>query len=167
MPSWMLMPTKPRVSTSIIHIQNTVPLSHGCLTIELHLSGKVISSKLKQSIWDAYTVPPYLSYLQSRNQWSLEVFNSINWDAYNQAISWFPSQWVQVTKLCNNLLPTAWWANWYDTLTIAHCLHCGELEDRDHMVRCAYPPRQKWPSNLLAHLRKAHDSTETNPYIIF
>jgi hypothetical protein len=97
---------------------------------QLHLLGKVILSKLKQSIWDAYTVSPYLSYLQSHNQWSLEVINSIDWDAYNQAISRFPSWQVQVTKLCNDLLPTAWWANRYDTLTTAHCLHCGELEDR-------------------------------------
>jgi hypothetical protein len=131
----------------------------------VHCSGKVISSKLKQSIRDAFTLPPYMLYLQSQNKWTRDVLDSIDWEAYTQAISRFPSRRVQVTKLCNDLLPTARWANRYNALTTAHCLHCGDLEDRDHMVRCTHPSRQKWRRDLLAHLRTAHESTETNPYL--
>jgi hypothetical protein len=40
-------------------------LSNNC--IQQHLFNKAISSKLKQSIHNAFTVPPYLAYLQARN----------------------------------------------------------------------------------------------------
>jgi hypothetical protein len=58
---------------------------------QLHISGKVISSKIKQSVRNAYTVPPYMEYLKARNQWTSQCLHSIDWDAYNQTISRFPS----------------------------------------------------------------------------
>jgi hypothetical protein len=133
---------------------------------QLCLSNKVISSKLKQSIRDAFTVPPYLEYLQQRHRWTPEAMASIDWKAYTQTVSRFGSQRIQITKLCNDLLPTARWANRYDSLTTQHCLHCGETEDRDHLVRCSFAPRLKWRGELLRHLRETHDSPENNPYLL-
>jgi hypothetical protein len=134
--------------------------------VQLHLSNKVISSKLKQSIRDAFTVPPYMEYLKKRNHWSSECLATIDWTAYNQAVSRFSSQRVQITKLCNDLLPTSRWANRYDSLTSEHCLHCGEPEDRDHLVRCTFEPRLKWRKELLTQLRKTHDDPLVNPYLV-
>jgi hypothetical protein len=48
---------------------------------QLHIANRVISSKLKQSIRDAFTVPPYMEYLQKRNQWSSECLATIDWKA--------------------------------------------------------------------------------------
>jgi hypothetical protein len=59
---------------------------------QLHLSGKVILSKTKQSIRDAFTVHSYMAYLQAQNKWTPQCLNMINWTAYNQAISHFQSQ---------------------------------------------------------------------------
>ncbi len=58
------------------------------------------------------------------------------------------------------------WANRYDSLTTEHCLHCGELEDRDHIIRCLYPPRQAWRLSLLTHLRETHESNEADHYLL-
>jgi hypothetical protein len=134
--------------------------------VQLHIHNKVISSKIKQSIRDAFTVPPYMEYLKRRNQWSSECLKTINWKAYNQAVSRFHSKRIQITKLCNDLLPTSSWVSRYDSLTSDHCLHCGESEDRDHLLRCTFAPREIWRKELLTHLREAHDNPLTNPYLL-
>ena len=133
---------------------------------QLHIDQKVISSKIKQSIRDAFTVPPYMEYLKKRNRWTSECIATIDWKAYNQAVSRFHSQRIQITKLCNDLLPTARWASCYDSLTSEHCLHCGETEERDHLVQCSFAPHEKWRTELLSHLRATHDNPLTNPYLV-
>ena len=107
--------------------------------VQLHLDGKVIPSRIKQRIREAYTTPPYYAHLATRYQWSPAVFTSIDWQAYKQTIGRFRTQRIQITKLCHDLLPTARWAHRYDSLTTEHCLHCGELEDQDHILRCPFP----------------------------
>jgi hypothetical protein len=133
---------------------------------QLHIGGKDIPSKLKKRIREAFTVPPYLAYLQSRFQWSEQCAATIDWTAYTQAIGRFSTQRIQITKLCNDLLPTARWANRYDSLTTDHCLHCGEPEDRDHILRCTFSSRRLWRNNLFVHLRSTHKSTECDPRLL-
>jgi hypothetical protein len=134
--------------------------------VQLHITGKVISSKYKKRIREAFTVPPYLRYIQDRFQWTDESTQSIDWAAYTQAVGRFSTRRIQITKLCNDILPTARWANRYDTLTTSHCFHCGEPEDRDHMLLCTHGTRVKWRNDLLVHLRKSHDSTESDPQLL-
>ncbi len=94
--------------------------------VQLHLNGKVICARLKQQLREASTVPTYLAYVAKRFKWEPSVAAMIDWQAYTQAIGRFRSQRTQITKLCNDILPTARWANRYDSLTTEHCLHCGE-----------------------------------------
>jgi hypothetical protein len=101
-----------------------------------------------------------------RFQWPPHVTAVIDWMAYTQVISRFPTQRIQITKLCNDLLPTARWAHQYDSLTTEHCLYCGNIEDRDHILRCTFAPRHKWRNNLLRLLRKAHDSDSCDHYLL-
>jgi hypothetical protein len=133
---------------------------------QLHIRGQVIPSKLKKRIREAFTVPPYLQYLQQRFQWSEQCASTINWTAYTQAIGRNSSRRIQITKLCNNLLPTARWANRYDSLTTDHCLHCGEPEDRDHILQCTFAPRCLWRNDLFVHLRATHASNECDPRLL-
>jgi hypothetical protein len=78
---------------------------------QLHISGQVISSKLKWTIREAFTVSPYMAYLRTRHQWTPQCQDTINWTAYHQAIGRFLTKRNRITKLCNILLPTARWAN--------------------------------------------------------
>jgi hypothetical protein len=133
---------------------------------QLHLGGKVIPSKLKRHIREAFTVPPYMKYLQERFQWTEQCASTVDWKAYTQAIGRFNMRRIQITKLCNDLLPTARWANRYDSLTTDHCLHCGEQEDCDHLLQCNFAPRILWRNDLLVHLRTAHASTECDPCLL-
>jgi hypothetical protein len=132
---------------------------------QLRIKGKVICARLKQRIREAATVPEYLAYVAKRFGWDEATADSVDWPAYTQAIGRFRPQRIQITKLCHDLLPTARWANRYDSLTTAHCLHCGELEDRDHIIRCTFGPRQEWRNKLLSTIRKAHDSDSSDHYL--
>jgi hypothetical protein len=60
--------------------------------VQLHIAGKVISSKTKKRILEAFTIPPYLQYIQKRFQWSDASTTSIDWNAYNQAIARFSTR---------------------------------------------------------------------------
>jgi hypothetical protein len=93
--------------------------------VQLHIAGKVICARLKQHIREAATVPKYLAYVEKRFHWTPEITATINWQAYTQSIVWFRTQRIQITKLCNHLLPAAGWVNQYDTLTTEHCVHLG------------------------------------------
>jgi hypothetical protein len=136
--------------------QHTYPAQHPwipCLLsnlAQLHINGKVIPSKLKKWICEAFTDPPYLAYLQDQFQWTAQCTETVGWTACTQAIRQFSTWHIQIiklctTKLCNDLLlPTTRWANMYDALTTDHCLHCGEPEDQDHMLLCTYAPHCLW-----------------------
>ncbi len=117
--------------------------------VQLHLDGKVICARIKQQLREASTVPKYLAYVAKRNKWEPSVAATIDWHAYTKAIGCFRSNRTQITKLCNDILPTARWVNRYDSLTTKHCLHCGEIEDRDHIINCSFAPRQAWRNSLL------------------
>jgi hypothetical protein len=81
-------------------------------------------------------------------------------------IGQFCTQQIQITKLCKNLLLTVRWENWYDSLTPEHCVHCGEPEDRDHIIKCSFQTRQCWHQSLISKLRKGHDSDSSDHYLL-
>lgn len=151
--------------------QNTYPAQRPLIprlptnSVQLQIAGKTICTKVKTSIREAATVSKYLQYTATRFKWCPLVADTVDWDAYTQTIGRFRSQRVQITKLCNDLLPTARWAHRYDSLTTEHCLHCGEIENRDHIIICSYAPRQRWRSALLSKLRKSHDSDSNDHYL--
>jgi hypothetical protein len=133
--------------------------------VQFQIAGKTICAKLKQSIREAASVSNYLLYAAKRFNWNPSVASTVDWAAYTQTIGRFRSQRIQITKLCNDLLPTARWVNRYDSLTTKHCIHCGEVEDRDHIIVCVFEPRKRWRQVLLSKLRKAHDSDESDHYL--
>jgi hypothetical protein len=55
-------------------------------SVQLHISGKVICSRIKQRIREAATVPTYLAYVSKRFKWDPSVANTIDWQAYTQMI---------------------------------------------------------------------------------
>jgi hypothetical protein len=93
------------------------------------------------------------------------VAATVDWTAYTQTISRFRNQRIQITKLCNDLLPTARWVNRYESLTTEHCIHCGKIEDRDHIIQCSHEPHNSWRKSLLSKLRKVHDSDMSDHYL--
>ncbi len=68
--------------------------------------------------------------------------------------------------MCNALLPTARRANRYNSLTTEHCLHCGEPDDWDHIIKCSFQTKHIWRQSLLSKLRKAHNLDSSNHYLL-
>jgi hypothetical protein len=134
--------------------------------VQLHIAGKVICAHLKQRIREAPTVPKYIAYVSKGFQWTPATEQTIDWQAYTQTIGRFHHRRIQITKLCHDLLPTARWANRYESLTTEHCLHCGESEDRDHILQCSFANRQTWRTSLLSKLRKIHDNDASDHYLL-
>ena len=154
-----------RCGRSIPMYASSPPPSHSKTTLQSSSATFIRQSNLrldKQRIREAATVPAYLEHVSTRFKWNASISDTIDWQAYTQTIGRFRTQRTQITKLCNNLLPTARWVNRYDSLTTEHCLHCGETEDRDHIMQCSFAARQRWRSDLLSSLRKAHDSDQSD-----
>jgi hypothetical protein len=57
--------------------------------VQLHISGNVICSKVKRSIREAFSVPPYLQYIEKRFHWTRAISDTVDWQTYTQAISQF------------------------------------------------------------------------------
>jgi hypothetical protein len=130
---------------------------------QLHIAGATIPSKLESRLREAFTVQPYLEYIQLCHQRSKQATRDVNWTALNQATNRFQARHNQIAKLSNDLLSTSRWANRYDLLVTEHCLLCGSVEDRDHILQCSHPSHHKWRHKLFATIRKTHDSAETDP----
>jgi hypothetical protein len=46
--------------------------------VQLHITGKVISSKAKKQICEAFTVPPYMTYIHNWFQWTEACADTID-----------------------------------------------------------------------------------------
>jgi hypothetical protein len=101
--------------------------------------------------------PEYMQYLQYQFGWPNETIEIIAWKCLSQRIN----RDVLITKVCNDLLPTA------DTLCKMRyqnhdtCILCHQHETRDHSIRCTAPSRIKWRQQYICALRKRLDTIET------
>ena len=126
----------------------------------LSIRGISITSNYRKQLIRAYVEPEYIQYLQYKFQWSNEVIEIVSWKCLSLAIQRINRD-VLITKICNDLLPTA------DTLCrmkYQHhdtCVLCNNHETRDHMIRCTAKSRIKWRNQYLNAIRKKLNSLET------
>jgi hypothetical protein len=88
-----------------------------------------------------------------------ETIEIISWKCLSLAIQRINRD-VLITKVCNDLLPTA------DTLCKMRyqnhdtCILCNQHETRDHIIRCTTPLRIKWRQQYICALRKRLETIE-------
>jgi hypothetical protein len=126
----------------------------------LSIRGISITSNYRRQLIRAYVEPEYIQYLQYRFSWSKEIIEVIAWKCLSLAIRRIDRD-VLITKVCNDLLPTAETLykmryQHYDT-----CILCHNQETRDHIIRCKSPSRIKWRQKYIIDLRKRMDKMET------
>jgi hypothetical protein len=91
--------------------------------------------------------PEFIQYLQYRFDWPNETIEIISWKCLSLTIQRINRD-VLITKVCNDLLPTA------DTLCkmkYQHhdtCIFCHQHETRDHIIRCTAPSRNEGDNNI-------------------
>lgn len=129
-------------------------------TAMLSIRGISITSNYKKQLVRAYVEPEYIQYLQYRFEWSDSTIQTIAWKCLSLAIQRIRRD-VLVTKVCNELLPTA------DTLYKRRyqnhnkCILCQRRETIEHMLRCKSPTRIKWRIRFICALRKRLEYLET------
>jgi hypothetical protein len=126
----------------------------------LAIQGISITSNYKKQLIRAYVERAYIQYLQYRFEWSDLTIQTIAWKCLSLAIQRI-RQDVLVTKVCNELLPTA--ATLYKRNYQNHdeCILCQQHETIEHMLRCDFPTRIKWRIQFMCALRKRLEYLET------
>ena len=126
----------------------------------LSIRGISITSNYKKQLIRAYVEPAYIQYLQYRFEWPDSTIQIIAWKCLSLAIQRIRRD-VLITKVCNELLPTA------DTLYRRKyqnhntCILCNDCETIEHMLRCESPTRIKWRIQFMCSLRKRLEYLET------
>jgi hypothetical protein len=136
-----------------------VSLLPSCDTM-LSIRGISVTSNYRKQFIRAYVEPEYIQYLQYRFEWPNETIEIISWKCMSLAIQRINRD-VLITKVCNDLLPTAKTLcrmkyQHHDTCILYH-----QQETRDHIIRCTAPSRIKWRQQYICALRKSLDTIET------
>jgi exonuclease III len=108
-----------------------------------------ITSRYPEAIRNAYTGPALKLHIQNRNKWTDTTLHSINWLTHGNALRNHISQRLHFSKMVHDILPTASQLNKMDRgkRCCPCCFH--PHEDRDHIIRCPHPTRNKWRHALL------------------
>jgi hypothetical protein len=126
----------------------------------LAIRGISVTSNYRKQLIRAYVEPEYIQYLQYRFEWSNDTIGIIAWKSLSLAIQRIQRN-VLITKVCNDLLPTA--ATLYKQRYQEHdtCVLCQREETREHLVRCPADSRLRWRRHMLQAIRKRLDHLET------
>jgi hypothetical protein len=126
----------------------------------LSIRGISITSNYRKQLIRAYIELKYIQYVQCRFSWPNDIIEVIAWKCLSLAIQRIDRD-VLITKVCNDLLPTA------DTLCRTRyqyhdtCILCHNHETRDRIIRCTAPSRVRWRQLYICALRKRMDTMET------
>ena len=120
-----------------------------------------VTSDYKNQLIRAYTEPRYIEHLQNKFGWSDAIIGTIAWKSLSLAARRLNSS-VLLTKVCNDLLPTAETLKKYKYQNSDKCVLCDRIETRDHMIQCKAASRVKWRISLSTALRKKMKTLTTN-----
>ncbi len=105
---------------------------------------------------------PLRKYIQ-RNNFDDQTMNAINWQAHGKALKQQIRKRVHFTKLVHECFSTLSQLNRYDTGP-QKCPCCSSIkEDRDHIIRCDAPSREKWRTSFRCRLIEMLEKADTNP----
>ena len=131
----------------------------------LVLNGITVSNNYKKHLIRAYTEPMYISYLRDKFNWSDALIQLIAWKSLSCGIRRVQRNCL-VTKICNDLLPTAVTLRKWNYQQNDSCCLCGALETREHLIICKDPSRTKWKIQYMTAARKRLQQLGTKPGLI-
>ena len=102
--------------------------------------------------------------LCTRNQWTAQQFDKINWKALQHAIKRKSKQRIHLTKLIHDILPTNTRVHCHspNAQRCPSCQVCPQ-EDRDHIMRCSSTPQASWRAETIVSLETRCKQLQTDP----
>ena len=142
---------------------STVPLlpTAGC---QLHLAHGTTTHDIKRELIIAATAPPMKAKLCSKNAWSEDEFEMIDWVSHGRALNRLISHKSTLVKYLNDILPIGKMVNRYDSKYPSTCPSCSAvLEDRDHFWTCPAASRNQWRKDCQSKMLQALNRFDTAP----
>ena len=136
---------------------------HAAANIHIPKYG-VVTYRLPQIIRRAESEEPLFQYIRARNQWTDRQMHTIDWEAHGQAITKHNKRRIQITKIIHDIVPTNRRVHRHNVL-LQRCPTCTDVdtEDRDHVMRCSDPARDKWRAELITTLEYKCRTLRTDP----
>ena len=97
----------------------------------------------------------------------MTLFDSINWTTHGKAMRKMKTNRVHYVKMVHNILPTMSQLNKYNQGRRSSCPLCEcPQEDRDHIMRCPHPKRERWRVETLQRIQILYcQETQTYPQL--
>ena len=136
-------------------VQLRSPLITPRSRVVIHLLEGTVTSSIAATLRHAYNGPALLKAIRLKNDWSRATVESINWNAHGSAIRKQISCRIHYVKYVHDILPTHSQLNRIDKGRRT-CPCCqSPNEDRDHILRCPSPEREKWRQEFIGKLAAA------------
>jgi ribonuclease HI len=135
--------------------------------VKAHLvfSDGTVTSNYSEAIELAATGGPLQEYLMQRNDWTIPVFDTVDWQVHGTMLKRLKHKRSHLIKFVHDILPTTGRLNKFDggkrTCPLCECL----TEDRDHIMRCHHPSRESWRRDCLQRVRDYCNQTYTYPHL--
>ena len=95
----------------------------------------------------------FMEYIQRKNEWEDNTIQDIAWKSLSLAAQRIHNS-VLLTKVCNDILPTASTLQKWNYQDTDECVLCHQHEDRDHLIRCNGTSRLLWRIKFIVALRR-------------
>ena len=135
--------------------------------VQLNILGGTVTHHLKRELRLARTTEPYAVKLCSKNGWTREVFDAIDWDAHGRALARNDNHHVTLAKYINGYAPVGRVVNRYDKKYPKECCSCNLPEETtQHLHQCPATSREKWRKDTITTVRIHLEEKDTPLQII-
>ena len=118
--------------------------------IMFHLNEISVTRRIATSIRTHCALPALRKYYAARFNWTIDVFDSIDWDTFSNVYTKLKDKRVAITKFCVNHLPTSKRIHSRDSFKDDQCPTCYQSDETDdHLLCCPATSRSLWRSDLL------------------
>jgi hypothetical protein len=133
----------------------------------LHFAHGTCTSQIPRALRWAENEQPLAKYIKTRNKWDESTFQLVDWEAHSHVIKRNARQRIHITKLVHDLVPTNKLVH-RDHPKAQRCVACqaGEVEDRDHVLRCGHSGRGQWRDQFIASLTAKGVSIRSDPIML-
>jgi len=130
---------------------------------QLNLAPGTATFKMKRELRLARTTEPMIAHLCKRNNWTRDVFDSIDWTAHGRALNRQSKHETTFVKYLNGILPVGRIVHRYDKKYPPECPSCPHTTEETigHLHLCQALSRDQWRRKTMTEVRKHLETSET------